>query len=225
MFPVAAMCKICELAFDNEPALLCHMKSTHKPGEMPYACQVRRRASTSTSSLFSVTKAPYCFCRCASFARPSTPTSVLTLERPTATPETFCVGTASGFCTATPAINSTFPAIRCGPINSWNTRKTWDLLRWYNSCLFSQKKQMLSCDKCRLHFLYVRERAEHKALHHNTHVTPPQLSGLKPGTKVRLISAPTVRNQSNRLSQAWYICYKLQNEESFSHLLIYVGKI
>ncbi|KAM4724786.1 uncharacterized protein FYW61_013083 [Anableps anableps] len=36
----AVMCKICELAFDNEPALLCHMKSTHKPGEMPYACQV-----------------------------------------------------------------------------------------------------------------------------------------------------------------------------------------
>ncbi|PWA33331.1 hypothetical protein CCH79_00014087 [Gambusia affinis] len=47
-----------------------------------------------------------------------------------------------------------------------------------------QKKQTLSCDKCRLHFLYVRERAEHKALHHKTHVTPPQLSGLKPGTKV-----------------------------------------
>uniref|UniRef100_A0A3B5MZF4 C2H2-type domain-containing protein n=1 Tax=Xiphophorus couchianus TaxID=32473 RepID=A0A3B5MZF4_9TELE len=52
-----------------------------------------------------------------------------------------------------------------------------------------QKKQTLSCDKCRLHFLYVRERAEHKALHHKTHVTPPQLSGLKPGTKVGLMSA------------------------------------
>uniref|UniRef100_A0A3B3VXY1 C2H2-type domain-containing protein n=1 Tax=Poecilia latipinna TaxID=48699 RepID=A0A3B3VXY1_9TELE len=57
-----------------------------------------------------------------------------------------------------------------------------------------QKKQTLSCDKCRLHFLYVRERAEHKALHHKTHVTPPQLSGLKPGTKVRLISAQSALN-------------------------------
>lgn len=39
-FVCAAQCKICELAFDSEPAFLRHMKVTHKPGEMPYVCQV-----------------------------------------------------------------------------------------------------------------------------------------------------------------------------------------
>uniref|UniRef100_A0A1A7WBD8 Pogo transposable element with ZNF domain a n=1 Tax=Iconisemion striatum TaxID=60296 RepID=A0A1A7WBD8_9TELE len=47
-----------------------------------------------------------------------------------------------------------------------------------------QKKQMITCSKCRLHFLYVKERDHHREQHHNTHVTPPQLSRLKPGTKV-----------------------------------------
>ena len=37
----AATCKICELEFGSEPAFLWHMKNTHKPGEMPYVCQVR----------------------------------------------------------------------------------------------------------------------------------------------------------------------------------------
>lgn len=32
-------CKICELTFANEAAFLQHMKYTHRPGEMPYACQ------------------------------------------------------------------------------------------------------------------------------------------------------------------------------------------
>uniref|UniRef100_A0A8C6UI67 Zinc finger protein 280D n=1 Tax=Neogobius melanostomus TaxID=47308 RepID=A0A8C6UI67_9GOBI len=33
-------CKICELAFETEQVLLDHMKNNHKPGEMPYVCQV-----------------------------------------------------------------------------------------------------------------------------------------------------------------------------------------
>ncbi|XP_051920073.1 zinc finger protein 280C isoform X1 [Hippocampus zosterae] len=33
-------CKICELAFESEQVLLEHMKDNHKPGEMPYVCQV-----------------------------------------------------------------------------------------------------------------------------------------------------------------------------------------
>uniref|UniRef100_A0A3B3ZH63 C2H2-type domain-containing protein n=1 Tax=Periophthalmus magnuspinnatus TaxID=409849 RepID=A0A3B3ZH63_9GOBI len=33
-------CKICELAFESEQVLLDHMKNNHKPGEMPYVCQV-----------------------------------------------------------------------------------------------------------------------------------------------------------------------------------------
>lgn len=37
---LAAKCKICEWAFETEPMFLQHMKDTHKPGEMPYVCQV-----------------------------------------------------------------------------------------------------------------------------------------------------------------------------------------
>lgn len=48
---------------------------------------------------------------------------------------------------------------------------------------------MFSCDKCRLHFLFIREFMEHKLLNHRTHLRPPQLSGLKPGTKVHLSSS------------------------------------
>uniref|UniRef100_A0A3Q2FDU8 Pogo transposable element derived with ZNF domain a n=1 Tax=Cyprinodon variegatus TaxID=28743 RepID=A0A3Q2FDU8_CYPVA len=68
-----------------------------------------------------------------------------------------------------------------------------------------QKKQMLSCDKCRLHFLYVRERAEHKELYHKTHVTPPQLSGLKPGTKVtvRMYSVVGASERNKELSKLY----------------------
>lgn len=36
----SANCKICELAFESEQVLLEHMKDNHKPGEMPYVCQV-----------------------------------------------------------------------------------------------------------------------------------------------------------------------------------------
>ncbi|KAK7898281.1 hypothetical protein WMY93_019134 [Mugilogobius chulae] len=34
------VCQICEFEFETEIALLLHMKNTHKPGEMPYACEV-----------------------------------------------------------------------------------------------------------------------------------------------------------------------------------------
>ncbi|XP_048471740.1 zinc finger protein 280D-like isoform X3 [Rhincodon typus] len=35
-----AICKICELSYESEQVLLQHMKDNHKPGEMPYVCQV-----------------------------------------------------------------------------------------------------------------------------------------------------------------------------------------
>ncbi|XP_007528864.3 LOW QUALITY PROTEIN: zinc finger protein 280A-like [Erinaceus europaeus] len=35
------LCKICELSFKTNQALLEHMKYNHKPGEMPYVCQVQ----------------------------------------------------------------------------------------------------------------------------------------------------------------------------------------
>lgn len=40
---VSGMCRICEWAFESEPLFLNHMKSNHKPGEMPYVCQVSDR--------------------------------------------------------------------------------------------------------------------------------------------------------------------------------------
>lgn len=39
-FCLSGMCRICEWAFESEPLFLNHMKSNHKPGEMPYVCQV-----------------------------------------------------------------------------------------------------------------------------------------------------------------------------------------
>ncbi|XP_072532271.1 pogo transposable element with ZNF domain isoform X2 [Salminus brasiliensis] len=49
-----------------------------------------------------------------------------------------------------------------------------------------QKKTVQHCDKCRLQFLYSKEKAEHKALFHRTHLKPVQLMGLKPGTRVTI---------------------------------------
>ncbi|XP_073337747.1 pogo transposable element with ZNF domain isoform X1 [Pagrus major] len=60
-----------------------------------------------------------------------------------------------------------------------------------------QKKNVFSCDKCRLHFLYIRERTEHNLLHHRTHVRPPQLTGLKPGTKVTVRTYSVVQGSEN----------------------------
>ncbi|XP_051926997.1 pogo transposable element with ZNF domain isoform X1 [Hippocampus zosterae] len=47
-----------------------------------------------------------------------------------------------------------------------------------------QRKFVFSCQKCRLHFLCVKERQQHYDLHHRTHITPTQVTGLKLGTKV-----------------------------------------
>ncbi|XP_031441750.1 pogo transposable element derived with ZNF domain a isoform X2 [Clupea harengus] len=49
-----------------------------------------------------------------------------------------------------------------------------------------QKKSVLHCDKCRLQFLFVKDKAEHKHMYHNTHRKPLQLEGLKPGTRVTI---------------------------------------
>ncbi|KAM3595960.1 uncharacterized protein V6R79_006002 [Siganus canaliculatus] len=57
-----------------------------------------------------------------------------------------------------------------------------------------QRKQVFSCDRCRLHFLFVKERLEHKRQHHRTHVRPPQLTGLRPGTKVTVRTYSVVRD-------------------------------
>ncbi|XP_016071442.1 PREDICTED: zinc finger protein 280C isoform X4 [Miniopterus natalensis] len=45
------ICKICELSFETEHILLQHMKDTHKPGEMPYICQVCQFRSSTFSDV------------------------------------------------------------------------------------------------------------------------------------------------------------------------------
>ncbi|XP_036371992.1 pogo transposable element derived with ZNF domain a, partial [Megalops cyprinoides] len=57
-----------------------------------------------------------------------------------------------------------------------------------------QKKSVYHCDKCRLQFLFIRDKLEHKLHHHKTHRKPRQLEGLKPGTKVT-IRAYAVQNK------------------------------
>uniref|UniRef100_A0A8C7FK97 Pogo transposable element derived with ZNF domain a n=1 Tax=Oncorhynchus kisutch TaxID=8019 RepID=A0A8C7FK97_ONCKI len=49
-----------------------------------------------------------------------------------------------------------------------------------------QKKKVFKCDRCRLQFLFAKDRAEHKVQYHKTHLKPRQLEGLKPGTKVTI---------------------------------------
>ncbi|KAM9386256.1 pogo transposable element with ZNF domain isoform 2-T3 [Pholidichthys leucotaenia] len=49
-----------------------------------------------------------------------------------------------------------------------------------------QKRRTVACDKCRLHFIYIKDLLDHQATYHKTHVKPPQISGLRPGTKVTI---------------------------------------
>ncbi|XP_051009208.1 zinc finger protein 280B-like [Acomys russatus] len=42
----SVVCKICELSFETDQVLLQHMKDNHKPGEMPYVCQVCKYRSS-----------------------------------------------------------------------------------------------------------------------------------------------------------------------------------
>ncbi|KAF7238315.1 Pogo transposable element with ZNF domain [Varanus komodoensis] len=53
-----------------------------------------------------------------------------------------------------------------------------------------QKKSVYHCNKCRLQFLFAKDKIEHKLQHHKTFRKPKQLEGLKPGTKdATLLSA------------------------------------
>ncbi|KAG8430232.1 hypothetical protein GDO86_018207 [Hymenochirus boettgeri] len=48
------------------------------------------------------------------------------------------------------------------------------------------QKSVYHCNKCRLQFLFVKDKIEHKIQHHKTFRKPRQLEGLKPGTKVTI---------------------------------------
>lgn len=52
-------------------------------------------------------------------------------------------------------------------------------------CSLPQKKSVYHCNKCRLQFLFAKDKIEHKLQHHKTFRKPKQLEGLKPGTKVQ----------------------------------------
>ncbi|XP_015271524.1 PREDICTED: pogo transposable element with ZNF domain [Gekko japonicus] len=49
-----------------------------------------------------------------------------------------------------------------------------------------QVKHKKNCNKCRLQFLFAKDKIEHKLQHHKTFRKPKQLEGLKPGTKVTI---------------------------------------
>ncbi|TNM92674.1 hypothetical protein fugu_018076 [Takifugu bimaculatus] len=59
-------------------------------------------------------------------------------------------------------------------------------------------KHTYTCDKCRLHFLFIKERLEHVRLHHRTHLQPAQLSGIKPGTKVTVRTYSAIRTPEDK---------------------------
>ncbi|KAM4662205.1 pogo transposable element with ZNF domain [Discoglossus pictus] len=48
------------------------------------------------------------------------------------------------------------------------------------------QKCVYHCNKCRLQFLFAKDKIEHKLQHHKTFRKPRQLEGLKPGTKVTI---------------------------------------
>uniref|UniRef100_A0A8C5R012 Pogo transposable element derived with ZNF domain n=1 Tax=Leptobrachium leishanense TaxID=445787 RepID=A0A8C5R012_9ANUR len=48
------------------------------------------------------------------------------------------------------------------------------------------QKSVYHCNKCRLQFLFAKDKIEHKLQHHKTFRKPRQLDGLKPGTKVTI---------------------------------------
>ncbi|KAG7469528.1 hypothetical protein MATL_G00129890 [Megalops atlanticus] len=49
-----------------------------------------------------------------------------------------------------------------------------------------QRKRVYHCNKCRLQFLFTKDKIEHKLNHHKTFRKPRQLEGLTPGTKVTI---------------------------------------
>ncbi|XP_063213645.1 pogo transposable element with ZNF domain isoform X2 [Chroicocephalus ridibundus] len=48
------------------------------------------------------------------------------------------------------------------------------------------QKSVYHCNKCRLQFIFAKDKIEHKLQHHKTFRKPKQLEGLKPGTKVTI---------------------------------------
>ncbi|KAK5607345.1 hypothetical protein CRENBAI_026393 [Crenichthys baileyi] len=136
----SCLCRICEWAFDNEPAFLNHMKSNHKPGEMPYVCQECFQVCSFRSSFYSDVLQHF-----ATFHR-----ETLFL---------LCV-----FCLK----------VMKNPTN-------------YQQHLYRHKlSQAFHCNRCRLQFIFLKDKMQHRVENHRSFRRPPQLEGLPPGSKVTI---------------------------------------
>ncbi|XP_058248142.1 pogo transposable element with ZNF domain isoform X2 [Hemibagrus wyckioides] len=129
-------CKICEWAFESEPVFLQHMKNTHKPGEMPYVCQLCQYRSSFYSDVHSH------FC-------------------------TWHEDTRYLLC------------IYCLKVFKNSGTYQQHFAR-------HQKSSVYHCNKCRLQFLFTKEKVDHKVNHHKTFRKPTPLEGLQAGTKVTI---------------------------------------
>ncbi|XP_053350789.1 pogo transposable element with ZNF domain isoform X2 [Clarias gariepinus] len=129
-------CKICEWAFESEPVFLQHMKNTHKPGEMPYVCQLCQYRSSFYSDVHNH------FC-------------------------TWHEDTRYLLC------------IYC--LKVFKTSGTYQ-----QHFARHQKSSVYHCNKCRLQFLFTKEKVDHKVNHHKTFRKPAPLEGLQAGTKVTI---------------------------------------
>lgn len=130
----STVCRICELHFGNELALLVHMKTLHKPGEMPYSCQV-------------------CGFRSSFFSQVWEHFEEVHID------------------------SKYFLCQYCLRLFRQHTAYQQHVAR-------HQKKSAYRCDRCRLQFLYEKQRQDHQELLHKTHIRPAQISGLRPGTSV-----------------------------------------
>ncbi|TSK16107.1 Pogo transposable element with ZNF domain [Bagarius yarrelli] len=129
-------CKICEWSFESEPVFLQHMKNTHKPGEMPYVCQLCQYRSSFYSDVHSH------FC-------------------------TWHEDTRYMLC------------IYCLKVFKNSGTYQQHFAR-------HQKSSVYHCNKCRLQFLFTKEKVDHKVNHHKTFRRPASLEGLQAGTKVTI---------------------------------------
>ncbi|XP_060778350.1 pogo transposable element with ZNF domain isoform X1 [Neoarius graeffei] len=129
-------CKICEWAFESEPVFLQHMKNTHKPGEMPYVCQLCQYRSSFYSDVHNH------FC-------------------------TWHEDTRYLLC------------IYCLKVFKNSGTYQQHFAR-------HQKSSVYHCNKCRLQFLFTKEKVDHKVNHHKTFRKPALLEGLQAGTKVTI---------------------------------------
>uniref|UniRef100_A0A3P9DCD0 C2H2-type domain-containing protein n=1 Tax=Maylandia zebra TaxID=106582 RepID=A0A3P9DCD0_9CICH len=119
----SCMCRICEWAFESEPLFLNHMKSNHKPGEMPYVvCSYRSSFYSDVLQHFSSFHRDSCFLLCI-----------------------FCL------------------KVTRNPVSYRCRLPAW---------------------KCRLQFVFLKDKMQHKLENHRSFRRPPQLEGLPPGSKV-----------------------------------------